>query len=62
MNPLPDLSYAPYVWSAFAVFLAVFAWDVLAPWLRLRRLRREIVLRARRQAARQTVTSSGNLP
>ncbi len=52
MNLLPELTYAPYVWGALAVFLVVLAWDAVTPWLRLRRLRREIALRARREAAR----------
>lgn len=57
MNLLPEMSYAPYVWSAIGVFALIFAWDAFAPWLRLRRLRREIVLRARREAARNKPTS-----
>lgn len=47
------MTYAPYVYSAFAVYLLVFAWDALAPWVRHRRLARTIQLRARREQARQ---------
>lgn len=47
------MTYAPFVYSAFAVYLLVFAWDALAPWLRHRRLARSIRLRARRDEARQ---------
>lgn len=52
MNLLPELTYAPYVWGSIAVFLVVFFWDAFTPWLRLRRLRRDIAQRARRSAAR----------
>ena len=58
MSLLPELGYAPYVWGAIAVFLAVFAWDALTPWLRLRRLHREILLRARRAEARARPSTS----
>ncbi len=52
MSTLLEMSYAPYVWSAFAVFLVALAWDGLSPWLKHRRVRRDIILRARREAAR----------
>ncbi|MBB5014333.1 heme exporter protein CcmD [Rehaibacterium terrae] len=52
MSTLLEMSYAPYVWSAFAVFIVALAWDGLSPWFRHRRVRRDIVLRARREAAR----------
>lgn len=48
------MSYREYVIGAYAVFAAFLAWDFLVPRLRLVRARRNIVLRARREAARQT--------
>ena len=48
------MSYREYVIGAYAVFAAVLAWDFVVPRLRLARTRRNIVLRARREAARQT--------
>lgn len=53
MSALLEMTYAPYVWSAFGIFVAALAWDALAPWLRHRRVRRGIALRARREAARR---------
>jgi heme exporter protein D len=41
-----------YVGAAYAVFAAVLAWDYLAPRIQLARLRRQIALRIRRDAAR----------
>lgn len=46
------MSYLEYVVAAYAVFVAVLAWDGLAPRLRIARVRRRIVARARRDAAR----------
>ena len=43
------MSYLGYVVAAYAVFVAVFAWDVVAPRLQVRRELRA----ARRRAARQ---------
>lgn len=39
-----------YVTAAYLVFAVVLAWDYLAPRLRLRRVRRTIALRQRREA------------
>lgn len=39
---LPELNYAPFVWSSYGVFAAVCAWQFLAPWMRRRRLVRQI--------------------
>ena len=39
--------------GAYAVFAAFLAWDFLVPRLRLARARRNIVLRAKREAARK---------
>ena len=46
------MSYLGYVVGAYAVFAAFLAWDFLVPGLRLARARRNIVLRAKREAAR----------
>ena len=42
-----------YVGIAYAVFAIVMAWDYIAPRVRLARVRREIVLRQRRDDARK---------
>lgn len=47
------MTYAPYVIASYGVFLIVLAWDAFAPWLRHRRLVRQIQLKARRDAAKQ---------
>ena len=39
---IPELNYAPFVWSSYGVFAAVCAWQFLAPMLRRRRLIRQI--------------------
>jgi heme exporter protein D len=41
-----------YVGAAYAVFAIVLAWDYLAPRIHLARVRRQIVLRIRRDAAK----------
>ena len=46
--------YAPYVWSSYALFVAMLAWDYVIPRLRLRRTRRVVATRLRREAARNT--------
>lgn len=48
------MSYAPYVIASYAVFFIVLLWDALMPWLRHRRLLRQIQLKTRRDAARTT--------
>ena len=48
------MSYLEYVIGAYAVFAAFLAWDFLVPRLRLARVRRNIVQRAKRDAARQS--------
>ena len=45
--------YAPYVWSSYALFVAMLAWDYLIPRLRLRRTRRAIAIRMKREATRK---------
>ncbi|MBU6476623.1 MAG: heme exporter protein CcmD [Xanthomonadaceae bacterium] len=44
--------YAIYVWPAYAVFLAVLAWDWFAPALRRRRITRELRGRLARERTR----------
>ncbi len=39
---IPELNYASFVWSSYGVFAAVCAWQFLAPWIRRRRLTRQI--------------------
>jgi len=46
------VSYAPYVFASYAVFLIVLAWDAIVPWLRHRGLIRRIQLKTRRDAAK----------
>ena len=46
--------YAPYVWSSYAIFVAMLVWDYVIPRLRLRRTRRVVAPRLRREAARNT--------
>ena len=43
------MSYLPYLVGAYAVFVLVFLWDVLAPRLQLRRELRAARLRAARE-------------
>lgn len=52
-NVSGSMTYAPYVYASYAVFLIVLAWDAIAPWLRHRSLVRQIQLKARRDAAKQ---------
>ena len=39
---IPELNYAPFVWSSYGVFAVVCAWQFLAPLVRRRRLLRQI--------------------
>ena len=45
--------HAAYVWSAYALFGAMLAWDFLVPRLRERRALRQVLRRAQRDAARR---------
>lgn len=47
------MSQGHYVALAYTVFALAMAWDYLAPRLYLRRIRRDIQLRARREAQRK---------
>jgi heme exporter protein CcmD len=61
MNELLDMGkYGVYVWSSYALFGAMLAWDVLMPRLRARRVLRELRRRHEREAARrQTAGTDG---
>ena len=52
------MSYASYVFAAYAVFIALIAWDFIAPWWQVRQALRTAALRARREAARGTAPAS----
>ncbi|UXA49420.1 heme exporter protein CcmD [Xanthomonas prunicola] len=45
--------YGQYVWTAYAVFILVLLADLAAPWLRRRRLPRELRGQLQRQAPRR---------
>ncbi|WP_372358985.1 heme exporter protein CcmD [Xanthomonas axonopodis] len=45
--------YGQYVWSAYAVFVLVLLADLAAPWLRRRRLPRELRGQLQRQVPRR---------
>ncbi|MBV6814465.1 heme exporter protein CcmD [Xanthomonas campestris pv. passiflorae] len=44
--------YGQYVWTAYALFVLVLLADLAAPWLRRRRLPRELRGQLQRQAPR----------
>ncbi len=48
--------YGVYVWTSFALFVAVLAWDYLSPRIRFARARRAVLARAKREAARRAGT------
>jgi len=58
------MSYQNYVIAAYAVFVAVLAWDYVAPRLRIRQLLRAARLLAARRAAAASSpeTPAGELP
>lgn len=45
--------YGVYVWSSYALFAAMLAWDVLSPRLRERRVLREVARRQQREQTRR---------
>ena len=47
------MSHYDYVALAYGVFAVAMAWDYPAPRLRLKRAHRDILLRARREQARE---------
>ena len=58
MNELFDMGkYGFYVWTSYALFALMLAWDLLMPRLRMRRVLREIAQRQGRDAARRQAKS-----
>ena len=47
------MTYLGYVVAAYAIFVVVLLWDLIAPLLRIRRILRHVYLRARRTSAQQ---------
>lgn len=39
---IPEFEYAAYVWSSYAIFAVVIAWQAAVPFLRRRRLMAEL--------------------
>jgi heme exporter protein CcmD len=63
MSELLNLGeYAAYVWTCYGLFLGFLLWDLLLPALRLSRLKRELSLRSRREAARNASTAENPIP
>jgi heme exporter protein D len=55
MNEVLDMGrYGVYVWSSYALFAAMLAWDVLLPRLRERRVLRDVARRQQREQARKS--------
>lgn len=52
------MTYLGYVVAAYAVFVVVMLWDMLAPTLKIRRILRDARQRARRDAAKAAPTST----
>ncbi|MBB5866177.1 heme exporter protein CcmD [Xanthomonas sp. 3058] len=46
--------YGQYVWTAYALFVLVLLADLISPWVRRRRLPRELRGQLQRQAPRRT--------
>ena len=59
MNFVLD-QYAPYVWTSYAVFVAMLVWDFLMPQLRMRKVRRQLGKQQRREAARAARMGAGS--
>lgn len=45
--------YGIYVWTSFALFVAMLAWDYLSPRIRFARARGAVLARAKREVARR---------
>ena len=45
------MTYLGYVVAAYAIFVVVLLWDLIAPLLRIRRILRNVSLRAKRASA-----------
>ncbi|AKS42504.1 heme exporter protein CcmD [Wenzhouxiangella marina] len=39
---IPEFTYAPYVWTSYALFAVVVAWQIAVPWQRRRRILAEL--------------------
>ncbi len=50
------MSYIGYVIAAYAVFVAVLLWDLIASLLRIRGTLRNVLLRAKRAVAKEAQT------
>jgi heme exporter protein D len=48
------MDYVAYVAAAYAVFVIVLLWDLIVPMLRIRRTLRNVMLRAKRNALKDT--------
>lgn len=58
MSEMFDMGkYGFYVWSSYALFGAVLAWDIVLPRLRERRVLRAVAQRARREGTRRGAQS-----
>ncbi len=47
------MTYLGYIVAAYAIFVVVLLWDLIAPLLRIRRTLRNVSLRAKRASAQQ---------
>ncbi|MBB4654201.1 heme exporter protein D [Xanthomonas sp. F14] len=54
--------YGQYVWTAYAMFVLVLLADLASPWLRRRRLPRELRGQLQRQTPRRTRELSATAP
>jgi len=54
------MNYAGYVAAAYGVFAVVMLWDMIVPSLRIRRILREVRMRARRAAAKNAAPTESN--
>ncbi|MEQ1513321.1 MAG: heme exporter protein CcmD [Lysobacteraceae bacterium] len=55
------MTYLGYVVAAYAIFVVVLLWDLIAPLLRIRRILRNVSLRAKRASAQQDAPISTEL-
>ncbi len=52
--------YGFYVWTSFALFFAVLAWDFILPRVRFARAKRAVAARIRREAAKTAQAPQGS--
>ncbi len=55
------MTYLGYVVAAYAIFVVVLLWDLIAPLLRIRRILRNVSLRARHASAQTAAPTSTEL-